>query len=326
MRKSMRLGLGLLGLVVLIGATLLIRPDRVTGNPFDDPEPKIQATLRIDSQRPKIIFDLEEVAPDFKKYLQAQVNLLKSRFVLDRALSSPRIAQLEVIQRQNDPSEWLQRELVVTSDEGSEMVTIALRSGTPEDRAAIINAVVGAYMAEVVDKEHELRLTRLQFLEKLYAQYQEDLKKNRASLRKLAESVGSADREKLELRGKLRGEALSLREKALLDLRLKQVEAEVLAERHKDKPDAAALQDQLAVVTAQRDVLEKEREQLVEQASDDARQSHSNALDLQSEQDRVALVARTAEHVGTEVQALRIELNAPRRVRVIDQARATKER
>jgi succinoglycan biosynthesis transport protein ExoP len=58
----------------------------------------------------------------------------------------------------------------------------------------------------------------------------------------------------------------------------------------------------------------------IERASKEARESNRDTLDLKTEQDRVALADQVAQKVGTEVQSLKVELQAPKRVKVVDQA------
>lgn len=82
-------------------------------------------------------------------------------------------------------------------------------------------------------------------------------------------------------------------------------------------PDSfAALRERLAVLKVYDDALAKD----VARFEEEARSTTLNTLDLQTEQDEVELASTTAQKVGSEVEALEVELNAPPRVEVIDRA------
>ena len=49
---------------------------------------------------------------------------------------------------------------------------------------------------------------------------------------------------------------------------------------------------------------------------------NESTLDLQTEQDEISLLADTSRKVGTEVEAMDVELRAPERIKVIDKAKA----
>ena len=59
----------------------------------------------------------------------------------------------------------------------------------------------------------------------------------------------------------------------------------------------------------------------VERYRTEAKSVNLNTLDLQSEQDEIALANETAKKIGTEVESLDVELQAPPRIKVIDRAK-----
>ena len=77
---------------------------------------------------------------------------------------------------------------------------ISLSGDNPEEIAGIVNAVKKAYMDEVVNVDIKRRADRHDQLKKIKDDYGELLKERRENLRKLAETVGSDDRETLALR------------------------------------------------------------------------------------------------------------------------------
>ena len=59
----------------------------------------------------------------------------------------------------------------------------------------------------------------------------------------------------------------------------------------------------------------------VERLKGEIRSLNENTLDLQTEQDQIALLSETAKKVGAEVEAMDVELQAPKRIEVIDRAK-----
>jgi hypothetical protein len=320
MSKRIRIGLGVGALAGLVGAVLLVRTVMASDQP-GDPEEGVYATLQITSYRPSVLFDLKEPQADFRTYLETQAALLKSRMVLNRALLDPKVAALPTIKGQEEPSEWLSKAIQVQYSPESMIVRLSLDGGPRRELAVILNAVVDAYMTGVIDTEFNDRLQRLQHLEKLYGTYQDNLKTQRDNLRTIARSAGKGDGDvTVDLRKRMLTESLSLREKAALEIRLKLVEAETLAERRKDPAEAGPLQDQIAILAAQRKALEEDRRQLLDEYGS-LNTPNPDAVDLENEQQNIALTAETAAKVGREIEALKVELQAPRRVQVVDSAK-----
>ncbi len=77
---------------------------------------------------------------------------------------------------------------------------ISLSGDDPTEITGIVNAVKKAYMEEVVNVDFKRRAARHAMLKKAKERYTTILKERRATLRKLAETVGSDDRQTLALR------------------------------------------------------------------------------------------------------------------------------
>lgn len=88
---------------------------------------------------------------DFVTYLKTTAALLRSEFVLNAALRD--IADLPTIKNQKDPIKFLDEELIVQWQDGSEVVRIAFKSREPQDARRIVDAVQKAFMAEVIQKD-----------------------------------------------------------------------------------------------------------------------------------------------------------------------------
>src|SRR5262245_36576900 len=93
----------------------------------------------------------EQARTDFVTYLKTTSALLKSEFVLNAALRD--IKDCPTIKAQKDPIKFLDEELVVTWQDGSEVVRITFKSHEPADAKRIVDAVLNAFLKEVVQKD-----------------------------------------------------------------------------------------------------------------------------------------------------------------------------
>jgi Mrp family chromosome partitioning ATPase len=88
---------------------------------------------------------------DFVTYLKTTSALIKSEFVLNAALRD--IKDLPTIKAQSDPIKYLDEELIVTWQDGSEVIRITFKGTEPQDAKKIVDAVQNAFLKEVVDKD-----------------------------------------------------------------------------------------------------------------------------------------------------------------------------
>jgi len=266
---------------------------------------------------------------DYKRYFETQRVLIRSQLVLNAALRQRGVPELPSIKHRTDPIAWLQQNLEAIGLKDSEVLQISLAASTgasAEDQAAIINAVVRAYMDEVVVVHTKTRTNRYDNLKKLKEQYGQMLKERRETLRKLSESVGAH-------------ESLTSQEKKVLprlyhDLRtqrvkllLERAEADTLLARRKKavglptepvRKQIAQIEDRLAVLIARQTVLDEE----LSRVKLEMREATNQQLDLEALNDDITQMENSYRKVGAEVEALNIELGAPPRILILDLAGA----
>jgi succinoglycan biosynthesis transport protein ExoP len=106
---------------------------------------------------------------EFATYIKTNAGLIKNEFVLNRALSleidGQRIGDLPTIKEQKNPFQFLEDELLVSTQDGSELIRLTLKGHNPEDVRRIVNAVQTAFMEEVIEKEIKERQAFLLVLE-----------------------------------------------------------------------------------------------------------------------------------------------------------------
>jgi hypothetical protein len=294
-----------------------------------------RASLQIARHPPRVSFlavepgrSSDDSIENYQRYLTTQGTLIKSRLVLDAALQDRGVSQLPSIKSRPDPIAWLQQNLEVTNLKDTEILQVSLAPGfgaSGSDQAAIINAVVRAYINEVANVDVKRRTDRYNQLRKIKEQYAEILHERRETLRKRSTSSG-------------RGESLTALAKDALPrlyhdlrtqrvkLRLERAEAETLLARRKEVPGSATdpvrskeiaqIEDRLAVLSAGQKVLDEE----LEQASNEMRGAADQSLDLKAMIDEIAQVEDASRMIGAEVEALNVELEAPARIRLIEDA------
>ncbi len=119
-----------------------------------------RALLLFAAHPPRMLFATAEDRvgdrDDYPRYLKTQETLIRSRLVLDAALRQQEVSRLPAIKNRTDPITWLQQNMEVTNPNDSQILQISMTPGAGEsgaDQAAIINAVVQAYMDVVVNAD-----------------------------------------------------------------------------------------------------------------------------------------------------------------------------
>ena len=165
--------------------------------------PKYTASsqLRVASREPVRVFESTHTGQaEFDVYKATQKELMRSDFVLVAALRKPEIAKLAVFKQQDDPVAWLSGELRVEFPDEAEIMEVSLTLDDPDQAAALVNAVVEAYLEEVVQPERNQLRQRLNDLERISVKKETEVRKKRANLRQLAEQLGLGTRDHQALR------------------------------------------------------------------------------------------------------------------------------
>lgn len=380
---------------------------------------KAIGTIRVAMMRPKILFNTAEQETEYQTFQKTQTSLIKTRRILDAVVRDPEVAKLETIKeliaRQIEPAEWLDKEVLVEFANKSEILQILMSGERPLDTETIVNKVIDMYMKMVIDDQEKDRLARVETLRKLWTKYYENLDNKRQLLRKRALVAGSDDKQILSIKGQLSHEQLAMveSERMRVQSELGRIEAELMsidpekstsdpapvaddradldraidaeierdamvrdlraafkkssdqfesasriarsggdpsvisAGRRRDgaRKSLAARRDELRPLLASKPdnlailgpggnsaVLRKKKEVLkrfekvltttAERLTSEIRTHNENTLDLQTDQEEIAMLAETAKKVGSEVEAMDVELQAPKRIEVIDRAKA----
>ena len=93
----------------------------------------------------------EQARTDFVTYLKTTSALIKSEFVLNAALRD--IKDVPTIKEQKEPIKFLDEEVQVNWQDGSEVVRITFKGQNPGDSKKIVDSVQQAFLKEVVEKD-----------------------------------------------------------------------------------------------------------------------------------------------------------------------------
>jgi capsular exopolysaccharide synthesis family protein len=137
---------------------------------------------------------------EYEIFKNTQLQLVKSRLVLVAALRNPDVVPLQLDQRENDPTAWLADELIVRYPGRAEIMEVAMRSRDPKEARALVQAVVDAYLQDVVNVDARRRRERLNDLDRIYSDKEAEVRQVRTNLKALAETLGSSEKETITLK------------------------------------------------------------------------------------------------------------------------------
>jgi capsular exopolysaccharide synthesis family protein len=190
------------------------------------------ALLEVHAQRPVLLTSTAQERTELRVFQATQLALVRSRLVLTSALARPGVDELMTVRSQPSPLEWLEDQLSAEFRAGSELMRLALSGDRPDDLSALVSAVADAYLDEVLTKDHTERDEAARKLRSLLNDYNDKLGRQRTDLKKLAESVGSDDRQTLALKQQLTEQHLGQERGELnrveTDLKRSRVELSVL--------------------------------------------------------------------------------------------------
>jgi capsular exopolysaccharide synthesis family protein len=157
------------------------------------------ASIRVLSSPPNILIQEDKWASgsSFQTYLRAQASQFKSRNVIQAALKRDEMRRLNLEADHADPVLYIEEELKVDTQEGSEFMTPKMACNDPNEATTIVKALTAAYMDEIVYAEQRARTARVAELDKAYNEALDSLKTKHANLNKLADSLHTTSNETL---------------------------------------------------------------------------------------------------------------------------------
>jgi succinoglycan biosynthesis transport protein ExoP len=317
-RRKPFIYIGLLLGAALIGAGLWFVLAR--------PKSMVRSLVFVSAKDPYILIPKND-GTKFEVYQRAQAALVKSRFVISAALKQREpepVANLAIIQKQPDPIQWLEKELQVDFSVSPETMRISLRGDNTQEMIILVNAVTKAYLNEIVDKEKNKRLDRMEQLKKAFARFDEYKQRKKRTLDDLIRAAGTGNSKLLELKKQIASVQLTdfIQELSRVRLRKLLVLGQIKVKKAGEKADKegqvviSKLEEEAAIFSEQEKLIEQQLESL---AREDSFLNRDN-LDLESLNAELLRSETYWKKVVQEIDSLEIEQGAPSRITLPEEA------
>ncbi|WP_373651379.1 polysaccharide biosynthesis tyrosine autokinase [Schlesneria sp. DSM 10557] len=136
---------------------------------------------------------------ELKNYKNTQRQLLLQPTALNKAIKDPEVASLKQIADNPDPIGWLQENLKVVYPDDAEIMNVTFTSTDPVAAHRIVKSVVDVYMKDVVEKDRQERLSRIERLRQILSDAEEKVRTKRGNLGTLVEKFGTGDTNTINL-------------------------------------------------------------------------------------------------------------------------------
>jgi capsular exopolysaccharide synthesis family protein len=180
---------------------------------------------------PGVLYTHPEEVSEFTVYQQTQLALMKGRMVMNLALNNPKVKalNLEAITTSLAPVDWLEKEIRVTTPDGPELPRISMIGDKPEQLKILVDAVVEAYLKEVIDKGRVRRQEHIDQLKEIATKYEATHRRLVDARNQTAKAVGTSDNRVIALKQELAQKELSVAQAELfkVNAELRRMELEV---------------------------------------------------------------------------------------------------
>ena len=146
---------------------------------------------------------------EFMIFKETQAGLVKSPFIISRAIRPDEIRQFSILQDLRlTPEKYLENELDVSFPNRSEIMKVALRGSNPEELKTVVNAVINAYLEEFNNNVSSEKAYTLQELQKQYNANLDRIQEEEEELHDLSKQIGADDTSKIDARQTIELDAL----------------------------------------------------------------------------------------------------------------------
>jgi polysaccharide biosynthesis transport protein len=256
---------------------------------------------------------------EFEAFRATQKQLVVQRFVLAAALRDGKLNNRACIKRQDEKHNaigWLAGEVRVdflSKDTG--LMQISATEPDADDAAAIVNAVVNAYMKEVVNHDDLLRRERLSDLNTICVAKEEEVRNKRETLKRELENNGAGDEQTMNIHTQL---AMTMYSDAMREFTRMKTENRALAAKIqedkaflRDLPDTEIAETEIAILLNNNPIYRdlQSRRIVLESKLRDAKPAANNT------EKRPPLSEAQAELAATKEQIKQVKLEATDQVR-----------
>jgi len=149
-----------------------------------------ESWIRIEDRRPYVAFPSQE---ESKRFVQTQVETIRSPVILGQCLKLPDIAQLPEVKAEIDPIKWIGKWLAITSVADSELFRVKFKSSNPAAAAKIVNAVIDTYLKHHLSQASLEAQKTIDVLDRLKSERVHELERMQERVRALTKQVTGKD-------------------------------------------------------------------------------------------------------------------------------------
>jgi hypothetical protein len=171
----------------------------------------VRSFLRVHAIPPTVASGAEQKLDlaEFDFYKRNLATLIKSPLVIDRVLDDKTIRDLPLIrEHEANLSDWLADQIEVKFPGNVELMTIGMVSDDREQAKAIVDAVMTAFMRQVVQPEQGDRVERRDNLDKKLRVLKQQMLDKRRQLYELSQQIGTSDAQTARVRYKIETDSL----------------------------------------------------------------------------------------------------------------------
>lgn len=265
---------------------------------LDGSSKRAEAVLRVYRER------FDGPTDEFLIYQKTQASLIKSEFVINRALDVNVLADLDVKQ--------LSKELRVHVTE-TELISVILPVGrrTMKRTEQILNAVVDSYVKEIVFKERMEKTEELTKLRRRYQELYDEIIKKTDEITTLSRRTGALDSKAVQTHREIGKLKLSNLHAQLVRVKLQQIDE--AARKTRAGANRSSLQ---STILKKITFLEKQIEDQTAELAED----RSMSGDLKLRQFVLDDMRKNIGSLQEKMQKLDVEMDGPQRVAIVQRA------
>ncbi len=292
------------------------------------PKKTVRAVIRVAVTRPTIwpSADNRIDLAEFDFFKRNVASMLKSPWILSRVLEDKSVQDLPLIKDHAAHLEtWLADQLNVTAG-NTEFVNVEMAADDPEQAKKIVNAVVGAFEREFIERDRSERLNSLDNLERKLKTFQAQLFDKRRQLFAVEQQVrnpqnNDANRIQRQIENieRLAGECVHAAMQAELQIARGEHKTKGLAE----SPELKSVKTEIELAEVDRDFWKQKAEVLTDQIGklEDQRMAGRKFTgEVDQLRNEIELLQRTLENMQTTFTRMKVDLDAPFRVTILQAA------
>ncbi|MBN1854027.1 MAG: polysaccharide biosynthesis tyrosine autokinase [Pirellulales bacterium] len=156
------------------------------------PEYKASGWITIESTAPYIAFS-SGGTDNSGRFIQTQIELLRSPIVLGNVISRPEISAIDELKKQSDPINCLMEKLSIAQVNQSDLYQVHYTSPSPMTARTVVNAVIAEYLDFQTDESYSRTQRVIDLLDEEHNRRSLELERLRNRILELAKNITGKD-------------------------------------------------------------------------------------------------------------------------------------